>query len=132
MLPHFLWEDLRDFVCDLQQHGYEFALEWFAPFLEFRFPRYGTVRAGDIEVELRLAIEPWHVLGEEVASQGTARYVDSSVERLQVRATGLVEGRHVVSCNGRRIPLHSTGRRNECVGGVRYRASQPPSALHPA
>ena len=131
MLPHFLWEDLRAVVCDLQRHGYDFALEWFAPFLEFRFPRYGTVTVGDVEVELRMAIEPWHVLGEEISSRGTARYVDSSVERLQVKVTGLTESRHVVACNGRRVPLRSTGRRAESIGAVRYRAWQPPSALHP-
>jgi uncharacterized protein (DUF2126 family) len=131
MLPHFLWEDLREVVCDLAQHGYEFALDWFAPFLEFRFPRYGTVRIASVELELRLAIEPWHVLGEEVGSQGTARYVDSSVERLQVKATGLTESRHVVTCNGRRVPLRATGRVAESVGGVRYRAWRPSSALHP-
>jgi uncharacterized protein (DUF2126 family) len=131
MLPHFLWEDLRAVVCDLERHGYEFALAWFAPFLEFRFPRYGTVHAGDVELELRMAIEPWHVLGEEVSSQGTARYVDSSVERLQVKVSGLTPGRHVVACNGRRVPLCTTDRRDEWVGGVRYRAWQPPSALHP-
>jgi uncharacterized protein (DUF2126 family) len=131
MLPHFLWEDMRDVVCDLQRHGYAFALEWFAPFLEFRFPRYGVTHAGDVALELRMAIEPWHVLGEEVGSQGTARYVDSSVERVQVKVSGLTEGRHVVACNGRRVPLHSTGRRAESVGAVRYRAWQPPSALHP-
>jgi uncharacterized protein (DUF2126 family)/transglutaminase-like putative cysteine protease len=131
MLPHFLWEDLRDVLCDLGRHGYDFALEWFEPFLEFRFPRYGTVRIADAELELRMAIEPWHVLGEEVSSHGTARYVDSSLERLQVKATGLTEGRHVVTCNGRRVPLRATGRVAECVGGVRYRAWRPPSALHP-
>jgi uncharacterized protein (DUF2126 family)/transglutaminase-like putative cysteine protease len=131
MLPHFLWEDLREVICDLQRHGYHFALEWFAPFLEFRCPRYGRVQAADVEIELRMALEPWHVLGEEVASQGTARYVDSSVERLQVKVTGLREGRHVVACNGRRVPLRSTGRGAEVVGGVRYRAWRPPSALHP-
>jgi uncharacterized protein (DUF2126 family) len=131
MLPHFLWEDLREVVCDLERHDYAMQLEWFAPFLEFRFPRYGTARVGAIELELRMALEPWHVLGEEVASQGTARYVDSSVERVQVRVNGLTEGRHVVTCNGRRVPLQPTGRRTESVGGVRYRAWHPPSALHP-
>jgi uncharacterized protein (DUF2126 family) len=131
MLPHFLWRDLREVICDLSRHGYGFALEWFAPFLEFRFPRYGAVQIGDVEIELRMAVEPWHVLGEEVASQGTARYVDSSVERLQVTVNGLVADRHAVTCNGRRVPLRPTGRRTEQVGGVRYRAWQPPSALHP-
>ncbi|MGH7790493.1 MAG: transglutaminase family protein, partial [Candidatus Binatia bacterium] len=131
LLPHFLWEDLREVICELERAGYPFALEWFAPFLEFRFPRYGTLQLGDIELELRMAIEPWHVLGEEIGSQGTARYVDSSVERLQIKVTGLTDGRHVVTCNGRRVPLHPTGRRGEAVGGVRYRAWQPPSALHP-
>jgi uncharacterized protein (DUF2126 family) len=131
MLPHFLWEDLREVICDLEQSGYPFALQWFAPFLEFRFPRYGTAQVGDVSIELRQAIEPWHVLGEEVGSQGTARYVDSSVERLQVRVDGLTAGRHVLTCNGRRVPLRDTGRRGEQVAGVRYRAWQPPSALHP-
>ncbi|MBX3023983.1 transglutaminase family protein [bacterium] len=131
MLPHFLWNDLREVVCDLERAGFPLALEWFAPFLEFRFPRYGAVQLGDVELELRMAIEPWHVLGEEVGSQGTTRYVDSSVERLQVRVTGLTEGRHLVACNGRRVPLRPTGRRAEAVAGVRYRAWRPPSALHP-
>jgi uncharacterized protein (DUF2126 family) len=131
MLPHFLWEDMRDVLCDLHRFGYEFAPEWMAPFVEFRYPRCGTVHVGDIELELRTAIEPWHVLGEEMTSQGTARYVDSSVERLQVKVSGLVEGRHIVACNGRRVPLRATGRRHESVGGVRFRAWQPPSALHP-
>jgi uncharacterized protein (DUF2126 family) len=84
-----------------------------------------------MELELRFAIEPWHVLGEEVGSQGTARFVDSSVERLQLRITGLTEPRHVVVCNGRRLALRRTGRQGEYVVGVRYRAWQPPSALHP-
>jgi uncharacterized protein (DUF2126 family) len=131
MLPYCLWEDLRQVVRDLRRTGYDFQLDWFAPFLEFRFPHYGTVQVGEVELELRMAVEPWHVLGEEVGSTGTARYVDSSVERLQVRVNGLTPERHAVTCNGRRIPLHPTARRSESVAAVRYRAWQPASALHP-
>ncbi len=131
MLPHFLWEDLRQVVGELRNEGYPFDLQWFAPFLEFRFPRHGTVQVGDLQLELRPAIEPWLVLGEEVSSQGTARYVDSSLERLQVKASGIYGDRHVVACNGRRVPLQPTATKGEAVAGVRYRAWQPPSALHP-
>lgn len=131
LLPHFVRQDMKDVIADLQKAGYPFQLEWFNPFFEFRFPRYGTVQIDNIELELRFAIEPWHVLGEEVTSQGTARYVDSSVERLQLHVTGLTEGRHVIACNNRRLPLRKTGRKDEFVAGVRYRAWQPPSALHP-
>ena len=131
LLPYYVRQDIKEVVAGLQQAGYPFQFDWFEPFFEFRFPRYGTVQIDDIELELRFAIEPWHVLGEEVTSQGTARYVDSSVERLQVHVTGLTEGRHVIVCNGRRLPLRSTGRKDEFVAGVRYRAWQPPSALHP-
>ncbi len=131
MLPHYVWEDLRDVVNDLNEAGYPFQLEWLAPFEEFRFPHYGRVQLDDIGIELRWAIEPWHVLGEEITSFGTARYVDSSVERLQVKVTGLTPGRYLLACNGRRVHLQPTGRQGEFVGGVRYRAWQPPSALHP-
>jgi uncharacterized protein (DUF2126 family) len=131
MLPHFVWSDIRDVVNDLNDHGYPFSLEWLLPFEEFRFPHYGRLELDDIHLELRWAIEPWHVLGEEVSSFGTARYVDSSVERLQVKISGMTEGRHVLACNGRRVPLRSTGKHGEFVAGVRYRAWQPPSALHP-
>ena len=131
MLPHFIWRDIQEVCDDLTEHGYPFKAEWLLPFEEFRFPHYGRVKLDDIEIELRWAIEPWHVLGEEVSSFGTARYVDSSVERLQVRVSGLVDKRYVLSCNGRRVPLHSTGRHGESVAGVRYRAWAPPSALHP-
>lgn len=131
MLPHYVWEDLRDVVNDLNEHGYPFQLEWLAAFEEFRFPHYGRVQLDDIEIELRWAIEPWHVLGEEVSSFGTSRYVDSSLERLQVKVSGLTPGRYVLACNGRRVCLNSTGKHGEFVGGVRYRAWQPPSALHP-
>jgi uncharacterized protein (DUF2126 family) len=131
MLPHYIWQDMKHVVDDLREHGYPFELEWLAPFEEFRFPHYGRVKLDDIELELRWAVEPWHVLGEETTSFGTSRYVDSSVERLQLRATGLTEGRYVLACNGRRVPMRNTGRHGEYVGGVRYRAWQPPSALHP-
>jgi len=131
MLPHYVWADMQDVICDLQRSGYPFQLEWLAPFLEFRFPHYGKVHVQDIKLELRAAIEPWHVLGEEVSNLGTARFVDSSVERLQIKVNGLTESRYVVSCNGRRVPLHNTGTQGEYVAGVRYRAWQPPSALHP-
>ncbi len=131
MLPHYVWEDLREVVNDLQKSGLPFQLEWLAPFEEFRFPHYGRAQIDDVSVELRWAIEPWHVLGEEVSSFGTSRYVDSSMERLQVKVDGLTPGRYVLACNGRRIPLRSTGRHGEYVAGVRYRAWHPPTALHP-
>jgi uncharacterized protein (DUF2126 family)/transglutaminase-like putative cysteine protease len=131
MMPHHIWQDMKDVVNDLQEHGYQFELDWLAPFEEFRFPHYGRVELDGIELELRWAIEPWHVLGEESSSFGTARYVDSSVERLQIKVSGLTESRYVLACNGRRVPLCNTGRHGEYVGAVRYRAWQPPSALHP-
>jgi uncharacterized protein (DUF2126 family) len=130
-LPHYLWQDLRDVIRDLQEKGYPFQLEWFTPFFEFRFPHYGSIQVGDMQLELRMAIEPWHVMGEETASGATARYVDASVERLQVKVSGMTDSRHVIACNGRRLPLQPTGTRGEGVAGVRYKAWQPPSALHP-
>ena len=131
MLPHYIAEDMRDVVLDLQSDGYALSFDWFAPFIEFRFPRYGTVSYQGISIELRQALEPWHVLGEEAQTGGTARYVDSSVERMQVKVTGMVSNRYVVTCNGRPLPLTATGRHGEFVAGLRYRAWQPPSALHP-
>lgn len=131
MLPHFLWQDLRHVVGELQQAGYPFDLTWFAPFFEFRFPHYGAITVGDMHLELRMAIEPWHVLGEETAAGGTTRYVDSSLERVQVKVTGMTDARHVVTCNGRRIPLRATATHGEFVAGVRYKAWQLASGLHP-
>ncbi len=131
MLPHFIWQDLCDVVEELNAFGYPIKADWFAPHLNFRFPRLGDFVAKGVEVELRMALEPWHVLGEENAAGGTARFVDSSLERIQVRATGLVGDRHVVTCDGRVVPLQPTGRVGEFVGAVRYRAWNPPSALHP-
>lgn len=131
MLPHYAWADLKSVVQDLQDHDIPFQLDWLAPFEEFRYPHYGRVQIDNVAIELRWAIEPWHVLGEEISSFGTSRYVDSSVERLQIKLSGLDEGRYAVTCNGHRVPLRSTGRNGEYVAGVRYRAWQPPSALHP-
>ena len=131
MLPHFVWDDLRDVVDELRAFGYPMELEWFAPHFEFRFPKLGEFAARNVHVELRSALEPWHVMGEEGAPGGTVRYVDSSVERLQVKVRGLVDERHVLAVNGRRIPLQPTGRVGEFVAGVRYRAWQPPACLHP-
>ncbi|MFN5190693.1 MAG: transglutaminase family protein, partial [Burkholderiales bacterium] len=131
MLPYFVAQDMKAVVDDLNASGYAFKMDWFAPFIEFRFPRFGTVAYQGVELELRQAIEPWHVLGEEMAGSGTARYVDSSLERMQVKVSGMVQQRHVVACNGRVVPLTPTGTPGEFVAGVRYRAWAPASALHP-
>jgi uncharacterized protein (DUF2126 family) len=132
MLPHYVERDMHDVITDLRRHGYAMDKDWFDAFTEFRFPVYGRLNIDDVEVELRFAIEPWHVLGEEISAQGTSRYVDSSVERLQVKVTGITEGRHLIACNGQAIPLRNTGERGEFVAGVRYKAWDPVSGLHPA
>jgi uncharacterized protein (DUF2126 family)/transglutaminase-like putative cysteine protease len=131
MLPYFIERDFEDVLEELRDGGYPFLKDWFAPHLEFRFPAIGSITRRGIHLELRGALEPWNVLGEETSAGGTARNVDSSVERLQVKASGLIDSRFVVLCNGRRVPLHPTGTLGEFVAGVRYRAWQPPSCLHP-
>jgi len=131
MLAHYVWEDFKDVIYDMNNAGYEFEKEWFEVFLDFRFPFIGSVQIGDIGIELRTAMEPWYVLGEEGYAGTTTRFVDSSVERLQVKVTGMTEPRHVLLCNGRRVPLKPTGVNGEFVAGVKYKAWNPPSCLHP-
>lgn len=132
LLPQGAIRDIAAVVADLREHGIDFEASWLDPFTEFRFPRIGLSRAGDVELELRAAIEPWHVLGEEATSGGMARYVDSSVERLQVTVRGVLPHQHLVTCQGVPVPLTPTGVAGEYFAGVRYRAWQPPSALHPS
>lgn len=132
LLPHFIIQDIAEVAADLRSQGIEFDTSWLDPFTEFRFPRIGTAVFGGVEIELRGAIEPWNVLGEESTAGGTARYVDSSVERLQVRLIGADRERFIVTVNGHPIPMLATDNPDVQVGGVRYRAWQPPSALHPS
>lgn len=131
MLPHFLSDDIHTVIEELKSSGFPFEHDWFAPHFEFRCPFIGEFVQDSVHVELRTALEPWYVLGEEPGGGGTVRFVDSSVERLQVKVRGATPQRHVLSCNGRKIPLHPTGVEGEYVAGVRYRAWQPPSCLHP-
>ena len=131
MLPHFVEQDFRDVIDEMQQAGFAFDAGWFAPHFEFRFPKYGDFAVKGIALELRHALEPWHVMGEEGAAGTTVRYVDSSVERVQVKVTGLAPDRYILTCNGESVPLTDTGRNGEFVAGVRYRAWQPASCLHP-
>ena len=132
MLPTFIQMDFNDVIAELNQAGYAFDTSWFAPHLEFRFPLVGEVKAMGIELTLRNALEPWHVMGEESGAGGTARYVDSSLERMEVRVSGLNESRYVITCNGKALPMQSTGTVGEFVAGVRYKAWNPPSSLHPS
>mgnify|MGYP002620833498 CR=1 FL=1 len=131
MLPHYVQQDFHQVLEDLKQAGFTFDPAWFAPFFEFRFPHYGELQRQGMELRLHGAIEPWHVLGEEVTSQGTARFVDSSVERLQVKVNRFNPERYCIACNGRRLPLQPTEVRGEYVAGVRFKAWQPAFGLHP-
>jgi uncharacterized protein (DUF2126 family) len=131
MLPHFVWDDFNDVLEEVRAFGYSMEQSWFAPHFEFRFPRIGDFAAKNVDVELRMALEPWHVMGEQGMAGGTVRYVDSSLERLQIKAHGLIDDRHVLTCNGRVVPLQPTGNVGEFVAGVRYRAWLPSMSLHP-
>ena len=131
MLPHYVEQDFSEALEELGALGFPLDPAWFAPHLEFRFPRIGEITLRGTQVELRHALEPWHVLGEEPAAGGTARYVDSSTERLQARVSGWVEERFILACNGHAVPLTRTDTQGEFVGGIRFKAWDPPSALHP-
>ena len=131
LLPYFVKEDLQDVLSDLNASGFEMTMDHFAPHFEFRFPKIGEVSYKQINLELRVAIEPWYVLGEEPAGGGMSRFVDSSVERIQIKVKGATGGRYTVCCNSRKIPLHKTSIDGEYIAGVRYRAWQPASCLHP-
>ncbi|CAN5154633.1 transglutaminase family protein [soil metagenome] len=131
LLPTFIEQDFDDVLADLNDGGYAFDRNWFAPHFEFRFPQIGKVAVRGIELQLHAALEPWHVMGEQASAGGTVRYVDSSLERVEVRVNGFNENRHVITVNGRAVPLQPTGRVGDFVAGVRFRAWHPPSALHP-
>ncbi len=129
MLPQFVWEDFKNIIRELQLGGYPLQLDWFRPSLEFRFPKYGSVQIGQINMELRMALEPWTVLGEEMYMGAVSRSVDASIERVQVKVEGLKETQQVVTCNGRRVPMKPTSEVGVFVGGVRFKAWAPPSSL---
>ena len=133
MLPEFIWSDFCDLLKTFNQEGLEFSFDpsWFEPFMEFRFPKFGSVQVGPVSIELRYALESWPILGEEMFNGGVSRAVDSSVERLQVKVTGFIENRHILTCNGYHLPLMPTGTRGVFVCGIRYKAWAPCSSLHP-
>jgi len=131
MLPHFLTEDLYGVLDDLRGAGFDFKPEWFDAQLEFRFSLMGKTQVAGMQLELRNALEPWNVLGEEPGSGGTARYVDSSLERLQLKVNNRFGERYTLLCNGVEMPLQPTKTAGEYISGLRFRGWQPWSCLHP-
>ncbi len=135
MLPTFIRLDFEDVLEELahpENGGYRFDPAWFEPHFEFRFPRVGDLALRGMNLVLRMALEPWHVMGEAGAIGGTVRYVDSSLERIEVSVTGMADPRYVVTVNGQALPLAPTGTAGHFVAGVRYKAWSPPSSLHPS
>jgi uncharacterized protein (DUF2126 family) len=132
MLHTFVKMDFDDVLTELGDAGFHFDPTWFAPHFEFRFPKVGELTADAVQLTLRNALEPWHVMGEEGSAGGTVRYVDSSLERLEVHVSGLNPSRYAVTVNGVALPLQPTGTVGEYVASVRYKAWNPPSALHPS
>jgi len=131
MLPHFLWADFSSVIADLGAAGLPLDAAWFVPHLEFRLPRWGAIEQAGVQLELRQALEPWLVLGDESTSGATTRPVDSSLERAQVLVASANADRYTVTCNGHALPLAPTGRSGEAVAGVRFRAWQPVEGFHP-
>jgi uncharacterized protein (DUF2126 family) len=131
LLPYFLWRDFEDVLAHLAAHGVVLPTDAYRPFVDLRCPLAGALEVGAARIEVRNAIEPWHVLGEEATATGTARYVDSSVERLELRALGLDHERYAIAVNHAIVPLRPGAGRDVQVGGVRFRAWSPPHALHP-
>ena len=132
MLPHFVQQDFAEVLAHLARAGFALDEDWFAMHREFRFPKIGSLSVNGVSLELRQALEPWNVLAEETTAGGTGRSVDSSLERMQVKVTGLPPGGHyIVTCNGRKVPLHPTGVPGEAIAGIRYRARRLYAALHP-
>lgn len=131
MLPYYVWQDFLDVLSDLNDHGFPLSPEWYEAQAEFRFPFCGEVRYEDVSLEVRQAMEPWHVLGETGAIGGTVRYADSSVERMQVKLKSPSPERYIVTCNGRQVPLTPTNDGGTSIAGVRFKAWKPPESLHP-
>ncbi len=113
MLPYFVHQDLEDVVADLNDGGYPLRREWFAPHFEFRFPLYGTIEQRGIELELRQAIEPWHVLGEEASAGGTV-----ALRRFFAGTTAGAGERH-----GRSAPRGHLQRRARAAASDRHERS---------
>lgn len=130
LLPFWMWRDFEDVLGYLRDRGLELPADGYRPFIELRCPLAGRLETAGVVIEVRNAIEPWNVLGEELTSTGTSRFVDSSMERIEVRAVGMVEGRHALLVNGHVLPLRATGMAGERVGGVRFRAWAPAHSLH--
>lgn len=131
LLPHHVWDDFKEVLGDLSDaHGFPFRADWYQAQFEFRFPEVGNVEIEGMKLSLRNAIEPWLVLGEEGSSSGTSRYVDSSLERVEITVEGNWSDRYVLTCNQIEVPMRDYGP-NMRGAGIRFRSWQPWSSLHP-